>query len=1269
MHDDYDPNHQGKPDESGRDDPEAARRRAERLDRLMGAKDRAEKESERWSEIEERGEPLPSRDQDLGMTQPVPREEPASPLEEPPVSPEDLDLTQGMAGRAEPPITPGDTPLSQDTPPRREIPAFSADHEQAPGPTEQEMPSDEEATIPLSDALSADSFPDAGEPQPPKHRPWWERQGLPPPEFVHPTDKPQSTGPRHPTDRDAEPPVPDLSTEPPIPDPFDQGTYQPAPPRRPQASHRRYEEPPADIEQPEIDDQGFPVPRRSPPHSNLDVTQPSPRLSRDSAPTQAHGTSRPELPADWESPPPPDPSSQPTMPSRAYITDQPAPPAPRPSLQRPVPQPVVRPQPESVPQRKTRRRRGMQFSWGCVGRAVGLLLIAGIVAMMFGGGGVAIYYSQVTAPSFKGINDVSDLQERALQFQTTRIYDNQGGLLYEINDPQGGFRDYVTLDEVSPWVIVATVATEERNYFTNPGFSIPGIVRAMVQNFQEGEIVSGASTITQQLTRALLLPETERTERSYERKIKEVFLSAELGRRFSKTEVLELYLNQIYYGNLAYGIEAAAQTYFNKSAADLTFAEASFLAGLPQAPAIYDPVTNRGDAVIRQQQVIGLMIEAGCIDTGNAQLDLPCTTQADIDAAEPELSAIAQRQFQFPAIQARYPHWIVYIQQLLEDLVGSASLYTSGYDVYTTLDPRLQDIAQEQVESTLAGLQDRNVGNASVIVVDVHTGAILAMVGSRDFDDESINGQVNVSLTPQQPGSSIKPFTYLAAFRQGWTPATVIWDVPIEYEIPGFGVYAPVNYSGTFNGPVTVRYAIANSLNVPAVSTLDHVGVPALLEVLNDLGIDSLGDPSNPYNYGLSLTLGAGEVYLLDWTNAYATIGNGGTYRPLYGIQRIERDGQVIEGYPYQVPPGEQVVDPGQAYLLQSILSDKQARIPSFGQNTPISPSYPAGAKTGTTNDFRDNWTMGFTTKIAVGVWVGNTDNSEMINVTGVTGAGPIWRGVMDGATQFPEYAPEEFPRPPGVFPEVVCDDDGALPSEYCKEHSFTHTELFTQQPPGPDQSIYKVAEVDVFTNLLANEYCSDHTTEFAFLDLPNESQLIDFRPFIRDWIINTEAGRSWAAQRELSLETIGQQPPTAECGPDVPRPNIALTSPQEGETIEPQVVVFGSADAPNFDHYRVEFGVSHDPIGWGVVQGDTSQPILNGVLGQVDLSAYGEGPMTIRLIVYDQEGQSAEVRVHVNLVQPTATPTPTASVTPTPSATPTATQASPTSTEEAPEP
>ncbi len=923
------------------------------------------------------------------------------------------------------------------------------------------------------------------------------------------------------------------------------------------------------------------------------------------------------------------------------------------------------------PAKPKKSRRKVRFNIGCITRMLALGIVAALVLGVIGAGAVSVFYVQVTQPVFADINSIDDLQERSLQFETTRIRDREGNILYQINDPDGGLRDTVTLEDVSPWIIVATVATEERDYFTNPGFSIPAIIRAVVQNYREGAVVSGASTITQQVTRQLLLPDDLAAERSYRRKLIEIFLAAELNRRFTKEEILDLYLNQIYYSNLSYGIEAAARTYFDKSASDLTLSEAAFLAGIPQAPAVWDPVNNR-EAITepngRLDQVLGLMLEAGCIATGDSGLDLPCVYPETITAEATQTQALRTQVFQPVQLNASYPHWVVYIQQQLEaDSAIGPSIYTSGFDVYTTLDPRMQDLAQQQVTEVLAGLTDRNVNNASVMVVDIDTGAILAMVGSADFDNEAIDGQVNIALTPQQPGSSIKPFTYLTAFEQGWTPETVLWDVPIEYPIPGFGVYEPVNYDGRYHGPQTARYSLANSYNIPAVLTMDYVGVPALLETLNTLGITSLGDSSNPNQYGLSLTLGAGEVYLIEWVNAFATLANQGQYHPLYAIERIEQNGQVIEGYPYEVPQGEQVIDEAHAYLLADIMSDYNARIPAFGENSILNPPFQAAAKTGTTNDFRDNWTMGFTSEIAVGVWVGNTDNSPMINVTGVSGAGPIWRGVIEGSSGW--YPPQEFERPTSVFLQTVCADDGTSPaSAYCNEFSDVSTGWFAinQPPPSPEEEgLYRTYPVDQFTGLIANDYCPGYVEERPFLVLPNPSQLIDVAEASRNWLLSSTSGQSWAAERGLTSENIINEAPTDECGPDTPVPNVAINEPGAGSTQQEIITIFGSAFVPNFSHYTVEYGIGDSPGDWVMFQGRTSTSIENNVLAQLDARDLPDGPITLRLLAYDNANPPhiAEARVTFNIQNPTPTPTPTNAPTATPADTATPAAATPTAT------
>jgi penicillin-binding protein 1C len=1033
-------------------------------------------------------------------------------------------------------------------------------------------------------------------PTPPTSPPARPRPGVGP----HPTDRPGDYIPPTPTTE--EDTAPDIQAPP-------QAPQQPAPPgQRPPA----WQQPPTRLERVRVDRDGMPLPARpSPPPQEPPARR---------APSEDQGATVPGRSAyqDW-----PSPSAAETLPHPAVY--------PPPSPAQPVAPPVEIPR-ERAPEQARPRRRLSTVS--CLARFATLGLMSLLIALFVGVGVVSVVYVDVVSIVPR---DIGDLQARALQFETTRIRDSSGKVLYEINDPTGGRRDYVTLDQVSPYVIHATVATEEREFYTNPGFSPPAIARALYQNVSEGQVVSGASTITQQLTRALLLPPEERGEQSVRRKVREIFLAAELGRRFTKDEVLELYLNQIYYGNLAYGIEAASQTYFNKPASELTLAEASFLAGLPQAPALYDPVNNKPATLARQRDVLGLMLEAGCIQT--TRTGQICVTREQIESSAPELAEIARREFKPPAFEVEYPHWVVYVQQLLEERFGAQALYTTGYDVYTTLDPDLQDLAQAQVEQNVGALADRNVTNGSVIVIDVHTGAILAMVGSRDFYDEDIDGQVNVALTLQQPGSSVKPFTYIAAFEKGWTPATVIWDVPIEYEIPGFGVYAPVNYDERFHGPVPARSALANSYNIPAVITLDYVGVPALLDVLNRVGITTLGDPSNPYNYGLSLTLGAGDVRLIEWTNAFATLARGGVYLPTYAIQRVEINGQVQEEY--VVPEGRQVINPDFAYLISTILSDHAARAPAFGSDSILNAPFPAAAKTGTTTDYRDNWTMGYTTEVTIGVWVGNSDNTPMVNVSGVTGAGPIWRSIMEGAHG--KYPAQEWPRPDTIFEQTVCADDGALPSEYCQTHSTTHTELFSAAapPPAADEGLYRRLRIDRFTGLIANDFCPNYTDDRFLLALPDYSQLIDLPAFERAWLAETGEGQAWAATRSLDLADIGR-PPEGECREDTPIPTIFIDSPLSNEEVQGEITIIGTVDAPNFSHYTVEFGLGPDPQGWGIIQGPTNQKVTHGPLARFDVTPFENMQVTIRVRVFDTQGHDADVRVTVNIANPTPEPEPT---------------------------
>ncbi|HEX2998168.1 MAG TPA: transglycosylase domain-containing protein, partial [Anaerolineales bacterium] len=510
-------------------------------------------------------------------------------------------------------------------------------------------------------------------------------------------------------------------------------------------------------------------------------------------------------------------------------------------------------------------------------------------------------------------------------------------------------------------------AAEDKDFYNHPGFDVWAIVRALWKNYwTEGE-GGGASTITQQLARTLLLSPEERAQRTYARKAREIILAAEITRRYTKEEILELYLNENNYGNLSYGIEAAAETYFGKTANQLDLSEASFLAGLPQSPAIYDIYTNRDVTLARQQQVLVLMYEAsqqyGCIKVSNSDVPICVDAVTATNAA----NDIKNRTFNPPVMNARYPHWVNFIRSELEEMYDAQTIYRSGFTVYTTIDPTLQDEAQRLVTEQVSLLTDKNAHNGALVAIKPSTGEILAMVGSPDFNNEAISGQINMADSPtRQPGSSIKPVNYVAAFEKGWTPATLIWDVPSEFPPSGDPndtrePYRPVNYDGDYHGPVTVRTALSNSFNIPAVKTLDFVGIydnpstpqkDGMIGMAERLGITSFTRP----DYGLALTLGGGDVSLLELTGAYSVFANGGKRVPPIAILKIvDFTGKVV--YEYTPPQGEQVIRAEHAFLISSILSDNDARSWMFGRNSLLNLPFQVAAKTGTTNDFRDNWT------------------------------------------------------------------------------------------------------------------------------------------------------------------------------------------------------------------------------------------------------------------------------------------------------------------------
>ena len=668
--------------------------------------------------------------------------------------------------------------------------------------------------------------------------------------------------------------------------------------------------------------------------------------------------------------------------------------------------------------------------------------------------GTAVYaYIAVQLPA------PEELESRAAAFKSVKFFDRSGQLLYEMVNPEGGRRTIVRLDQISPYLRQATIATEDKNFYQHAGVDPVGILRAIWQNINEGEIVSGASTIPQQLARTVLLPPEERGQRTLRRKIKEAVLSAEITRRYPKDTILELYLNEIYYGNVAYGIEAAAETYFGKSAANLNLAESALLAGLPQAPARYDPFVDPDAARRRQANVFNLMVAAGYIT--------------------PEQATVAWNsplQYAPPRNDIHAPHFVNYVRQQLEAKYGPDVLYRSGFQVHTTLDADLQAIAERVTYDHVKSLASRHVSNAALVATRPDTGEILAMVGSIDFFDASIDGQVNVATRLRQPGSSIKPVCYLAAFERDWTPATLIMDMETHFPDGANPDYVPVNYDNKFHGPVLLRSALANSYNVPAVKTLQFVGLPGMLEMAHRLGIQSLNRP----DYGLSLTLGGGDVTLLEMVGAYAVLANQGRRVPLLTVLKlIDGQGYVIEDAQHQPQGGGrtglQVISPQHAYLITDILSDREARTPAFGARSVLNLSRPAAAKTGTTNDWRDNWTMGYTPDLVAGVWVGNNDNSPMSDVSGLTGAAPIWHDFMEEALQ--GTPAKSFPRPAGIMSMEICANSGTLPGDACPER---RQEIFvsTQLPLGPEHDLNRRVKIDTSTGQLATESCPGELVE-----------------------------------------------------------------------------------------------------------------------------------------------------------------------------------------------
>ena len=596
---------------------------------------------------------------------------------------------------------------------------------------------------------------------------------------------------------------------------------------------------------------------------------------------------------------------------------------------------------------------------------------------------------------------------------STKIYDRNGKLLYDIFGEKN--RALVNWNNLPPYVKQATISIEDKDFYKHRGFSFLGIFRAFF-NILIFHKLQGGSTITQQVVKNTLLS----PERTLTRKIKEFILSIQVERKYTKDEILQIYLNEVPYGGTAWGIEAAAQAYFNKEAKDLTLPEAIILAGMPQRPSYYSPFGSNPKAYIsRAEDVARRMREDDYISRDQQDQLKKQVTDVKFSANEQGIRA---------------PHFVFYVRDLLAERYGEKFLDQGGLKVTTSLDLDLQEKVQKIVTEEVAKVADLRVGNGAAVVIDPANAEVLAMIGSKDYFAKDYDGQVNVTMSLRQPGSALKPFTYATAFKAGYTPSYVLMDVATEF--PGGAgqpFYKPVNYDGKYRGPVQIRFALGNSINIAAVKMTALVGIKNMLRTAYEAGLKSL-EPTdeNLKRFGLSITLGGGEVRLLDLTSGYATLANRGKYLEPAAILKVEdKNGKVLEEVKDR--RAKQVIDEDITFLISHILSDNNARSLVFGPSSLLNiPGKTVVVKTGTTDDKRDNWAVGYTPSVVVGIWVGNNDNSAMDQkvASGVTGATPIWNRVMSEILR--NKSAENFAKPDNVTALEIDALGGGLP---CRDY------------------------------------------------------------------------------------------------------------------------------------------------------------------------------------------------------------------------------------------
>ncbi len=718
---------------------------------------------------------------------------------------------------------------------------------------------------------------------------------------------------------------------------------------------------------------------------------------------------------------------------------------------------------------------------------------SGMLAMLF----VFGWLSSI----LKGLPNPNTIYSQ-LHLPSIQIQDRNGILLYEDLGQKSIRHRPLAYHDLPSCIINATVATEDQTFFSNPGFDLKAMLRAVWINMRGGQILVGGSTITQQVVRNLLFTTEESTQRTLKRKLREIYLAFQLSRHFSKEEILSLYLNQTYYGSFTYGVEAASQTYFGKSITELTLAECALIAGLPQSPALYNPFVNPEKAIERQKIVLERLYRAGYISIEQKQ------------QAESQKLIFAEQPFPMNA-----PHFVMLVRNTYDQLesrgVIPSQAKKKGLIIKTTLDQNIQEIAEKSIQNHLERLSrsrdglGHNVKNAALVAIDPHTGEVLAMVGSPNYYNREIFGAINMAMVPRQPGSALKPFIYALAMDPAspnpLTAASLIEDKKTVFTTKDGKTYIPANYDGKEHGWVTVREALASSLNIPAVLVLEKVGLERFAAFMKTLGIQSLDQPDQ---YDLTIALGGGGVQLLELTSAYGSFATYGKLAAPYWIESItDTEGRI---YFQASPKVTNVLDERVAWLITDILSDDQARYIGFGKNSVLKLDRPAAVKTGTTTNFHDNWTVGFTPSLVVGVWVGNADYEPMVEVTGLSGAAPIWHEFTRAVLA--NQPAVSFEKPRGLILQTACKFPivGDTPCiETINEWFISGTEFESSTSMAHSQpQIAANAPFMVLSPLQNGTYIlptySSQTLPKLLIEISNRSNLTHFRLFIDDQYLAT---------------------------------------------------------------------------------------------------------------------------------------------------------------------